>query len=129
MTTRRIIYLLLVFNCISVSHAQDTALITQLLKRIEQLQVKEDGVFPKGSFASYRTYALNRFREKADINPFYTALISMSLQDLKPKLSITQSLIAERIIEKALPSYRKFENRKGKGTYNFWPTDTPRRYR
>lgn len=126
MTTRRIIYLLLVFNCISVSHAQDTALITQLLKRIEQLQVKEDGVFPKGSFASYRTYSLNRFREKADINPFYTALISMSLQDLKPKLSITQSLIAERIIEKALPSYRKFENRKGKGTYNFWPTDTPR---
>ncbi|MBI2282774.1 MAG: hypothetical protein HYU71_03595 [Bacteroidetes bacterium] len=105
---------------------QDTALMTQLLNRIEQLQVKTDGVFPKGSFASYRTYALNQFREKADMNPFYTALIAMTLKDIRPRLSTPQQQVADRIVNHAMPSYHKYENRKGRGTYNFWPTDTPR---
>lgn len=126
MLITRFISVLFYFLLTSNLLAQDTALITQLLNRIEKLQVTSDGVFPKGSFPSYRTYALNKFREKADMNPFYTALITMSLKDIRPKLSISQQQIVDRIVNNAMPSYRKYENRKGKGTYNFWPTDTPR---
>lgn len=108
------------------SYANDTLIVSQLLERIEQLQVKADGVFPKGSFASYRTYALNKEREKADMNPFYTALIATTLKDLRPKLTPTQQEIVDRIVRNAAPSYKKYKNRKGNDTYNFWPTDTPR---
>lgn len=126
MTIRRILYFFLFSHIFSVSQAQDTALMTQLLKRIEQLQVKEDGVFPKGSFASYRLYALNKDREKADPNPFFTGLIAMTLKNIYPHLSSSQQLIANRIVEQAAPSFQKFKNRKGRDTYNFWSTDTPR---
>lgn len=100
-------------------------MISQLLHRLEQLQVKESSVFPKGMFASYRTYALNKDREKADVNAFFTGLICFTLRDLKPMLSATQQQIADSIILSANPIYEKFKNRNGKPTYNFWPTDTP----
>lgn len=126
MTSKRIFLLLLVSISSHLSFSQDTTQITQLLDRIDELQVKKDGVFPKGSFTSYRTYALNKDREKADINPFYTALIAMTLKDIRSKLTTSQQLIVDRIVSNAALSFRKFENRKGNGTYNFWPTDTPR---
>jgi hypothetical protein len=106
--------------------AQDSLVISQLLRRIDQLQAKESSVFPKGSFASYRMYALNRDRDKADVNAFFTGLIGFTLNDLQPYLSVDQQLLADRIIQNSLPVYPKFQNRKGRPTYNFWPTDTPR---
>lgn len=106
--------------------AQDSIVITQLLRRIDQLQAKESSVFPKGSFPSYRLYALNKDREKADVNIFFTGLIGFTLKDLRPKLTVLQQRIADQIINNSLPVYHKFQNRKGRNTYNFWPTDTPR---
>lgn len=126
MMRARFISVLLFLLLTNKLFAQDTALMTQVLNRIEQLQVKENGVFPKGSFASYRTYALNTHREKADMNPFYTALIAMTLKDIRPALTATQQGVVDRIVENALPSFGKYENRTGRGTYNFWSTDTPR---
>lgn len=119
-----IIQILLITCIVTPSPAQDSVIITQLLQRIEQLQAKESSVFPKGMIPSYRTYALNRDREKADVNAFFTGLISFTLQDLRPKLSPVQQVIADSIIARARPVYEKFKNRKGKPTYNFWPTDT-----
>jgi hypothetical protein len=55
--------------------------MNKLLHRIEQLQCKENGVFPKGMFPSYRTYALNKQIEKADPNIFFTELIGFTLRD------------------------------------------------
>jgi hypothetical protein len=116
--------LLLLLVCISKSKASDTSIVTQLLHRIEQFQVKDDGVFPKGVFPSYRTYALNKDRQKADINPFFTGLIVFTLNRLKDKLTPYQQKLVEQIALHAKPSFAKFKNRKGRDTYNFWPTDT-----
>lgn len=118
---------LVFFLCISsTASGNDSLIVSQLLHRIEQLQPKEYGVFPKGSIPSYRVYALNKDRMKADINAFYTGLVTFTLQDIRQELSSSQQQQAERIIANTLPVFPKFRNRKGRSTYNFWPTDTPR---
>ncbi len=121
------IYLLVI--CFSLSYftskGNDTSLATQLLERIKLLQTSSTGVFPKGVFPSYRTYALNKDRQKADINIFFTGLISFTLQNLQKSFTPYQQKIATEIITAANASAIKFKNRKGRGTYNFWPTDTP----
>jgi hypothetical protein len=106
------------------SKANDTTLTLSLLQRVKALQVKDASVFPKGAFASYRTYQYNRNFQKADINGFYTGLIVLTLRDIQPKLTTWQQQIADSIIQQALPVFDKFKNRKGRDTYNFWPTDT-----
>jgi len=98
----------------------------QLLKRVADLQCKESGVFPKGIFPSYRLYALHKSREKADVNIFFTGLIDMTLQDIWPQLTGSQQNQASQIIKLTLPAFSKFQNKRGRPTYNFWPTDTPK---
>ncbi|MEN9299567.1 MAG: hypothetical protein RLZZ429_1880 [Bacteroidota bacterium] len=105
--------------------AADTLISFKLLQRIEQLQAKESGVFPKGLFPSYRIYALNQHQQKADINIFFTGLIAFTLRDLMPYLTTYQQSIAKKIIDASLVVSDKFKNRKGRNTYNFWPTDDP----
>ncbi len=105
--------------------ANDSIMMVNLLNRIHQLQSSESSVFPKGMFPSYRLYALNKDRQKADINGFYTGLIAFTLEDIKPQLSASQQKQVDKIIDNTLPVYEKFQNRKGRNTYNFWPTDTP----
>jgi hypothetical protein len=117
---------LLIYILVSTgSFANDSLVMTQLLQRIDQLQSKQGGVFPKGIFPSYRLYALNKDREKADVNGFFTGLIVFTLEDIKPQLTPTQKQQAQQIITHTLPVYSKFQNQKGRSTYNFWPTDTP----
>lgn len=118
--------LFLLFFYTNKSIAFDTTIVTKLLHRIEQLQVKEEGVFPKGLFPSYRTYALNQDRQKADINPFFTSLIVFTLDKFKNLLTPYQQKLAEQISINAKPSFEKFKNQKDRDTYNFWPTDTPK---
>jgi hypothetical protein len=79
----------------------------QLLQRMEQLQAKESSVFPKGSFPSYRLYALNKDREKADVNGFFTGLVAFTLNDLKPQLTRHQQQLATEITKL---HYRYFQN-------------------
>lgn len=105
--------------------AADTLVSFKILQRLEQLQVKESGVFPKGLFPSYRIYALNQHQQKADINIFFTGLIAFTLRDLMPYLTTYQQAIAQKIIDESLVVSDKFKNRKGRNTYNFWPTDEP----
>jgi hypothetical protein len=121
--------LVLFSNGISASN-NDSILITQLLQKLDDLQIKENGIFPKGAFPSYRMYALNKTRYKADINPFFTGLVAFTLQHLMPDLTPSQQLQAKRIIERAKSVYPKFKNRKypERNTYNFWPTDTVQVY-
>jgi hypothetical protein len=107
-------------------NANDSLVMTQLLTHISQLQSKQNGVFPKGIFPSYRMYALNKDREKADVNGFFTGLIAFTLKDIQLQLSKEQQAQAQNIITNTLPVYTKFQNQKGRSTYNFWPTDTPK---
>ena len=120
-----LLLLVLYSNCICAT-ANDSILITQLLQKLDELQIKENGIFPKGSFPSYRMYALNKTRYKADVNPFFTGLVSFTLQGLMPYLSSSQQQKASLIIDRAKAIYPKFKNRNypERNTYNFWPTDT-----
>jgi len=104
--------------------AEDSLLISKLLQRIQNLQVKNDDVFPKGSIPSYRMYALNQHRYKADINPFFTALTGFTLRHLKNDLPTEQQILADSIIEKTMTVYPLFRNKKKDASiYNFWSTD------
>jgi len=106
--------------------ANDSLLISRLLQRIDYLQAKDNAVFPKGSIPSYRMYALNKTRYKADINPFFTGLVAFTLEDIKRDLSPTQQIQANTIIHNTQAVYQIFQNRKNKrDTYNFWPTEHP----
>ena len=118
-----LITLLLVSN---LCFANDTLVMGQLLKRIADLQCKQSGVFPKGIIPTYRLYALNKTREKAEVTNFTTGLVDMTLRDISPQLTQHQQDEAELIIDRSLEVFPKFLNRKGKPTYNFWPTDTPK---
>jgi len=106
--------------------ASDSLSIKLLLQRIASMQANTDGNIPKGSFASYRTYHLNKHRQKADINAFYTGLICFTLRDLENQFDIIEKQKVDNIINQAKPYFNKFKNQKGRNTYNFWSTDTPR---
>ncbi len=119
-------YLLVIFFLASyfTSKGNDTLFNTMLLERIKILQPKTEAVFPKGIFASYRTYSLNKDRQKADITVFFTALILSTLNSIYPELTVYQQSIVNEIKSLAIPATNKFKNQKGRNTYNFWPTDT-----
>ncbi len=110
---------------VNISKASDTLVTYQLLQRIASLQAKESDVFPKGLFPSYRLYALNSHRQKADVNIFFTGLISFTLNNMLPYFTAYQQKIAQSIILAGNAPAVKFKNQKGRNTYNFWPTDTP----
>jgi len=112
-----------IFYC-SIGFAKDTLQITQLLKRIQQLQTAENGIFPKGLFPSYRMYELNKDRQIADPNIAFTGYINYSLKAVMPNLTAYQQVIAKLIIKNSQPVFAKYKNQKGRPTYNFWPTDT-----
>ena len=107
-------------NCVI---ANDSSLTHILLKRLALLQMNSDKVFSKGSFPSYRTYALNKQIEKADENAFFTGLVSFTLRNLQNDLNEEDRKIATSIIEKTIPFFDHFKNQKGKNTYNFWSTN------
>lgn len=122
---KSIITLIIIFLT-RFAFASDSLTILQLLNRIAFLQTKEDRIFPKGSIPSYRMYAHNKDRFKADINPFFTGLVSFTLQDIHSDLTAEQKKISSQIIGNSFSVYEKFKNRKNNyPTYNFWPTDTP----
>lgn len=118
--------LIFIFLIVNNCKANDTIITHQLLTRIASLQNKESSVFPRGIFPSYRLYALNKSRSKADINIFFTGLISFTLQKMRIYLTPYQQNIADQIIARGNEPAIKFKNQKGRNTYNFWPTDTPR---
>ena len=118
-----LLFILLPVFSFTGAQANDSLLMTYLLQRIDQLQCKENGVFMKGIFPCYRTYALNKVRDKADVNMFYTGLIGFTLRDIAPQLSAQQQKLASQIIKNTLTIYPKFQNVKGRPTYNFWPTN------
>lgn len=127
MAVKKILFAQLLVLASHSLKANDTLVTTRLLERIYQLQAKESSVFPKGLIPSYRMYVLNKTREKADANIFFTALVDFTLKNLQPHFTASQQALSERIITESLPVYRKYKNpQPGKLTYNFWPKDTPR---
>lgn len=110
----------------ALAQSNTTALKQWLLDGLEQQQVKESSVFPAGSFPSWRRYALNGGVEKADVNPFFTGLIDFTLLNIHQYFNRDQQQQIDKIRKGCQQIYPKFANRRGRPTYNFWPTDTPR---
>lgn len=119
--------------CISVlllagSHLpaqNDSALITALIRDIEALQVKQDGEFYSGTFASYRDCAGFPHNYQPDNNIFFTAITAFTLNKLKDDLSNDAKERAIHIIKNAATAYHYYRNRSGKPYYNFWPVNAP----
>lgn len=97
----------------------------QVLQRIRSLQVQQHKHFPAGMFPSYREYHGTRDVFKDDDNIFFTGLIIFTLRELRPFLAGENGRIADSICRDAAPLYPLFQNRKGRGTYNFWRTNPP----
>jgi hypothetical protein len=119
------LFILFLFG-FSTATAGDSLVMTRLLQRVGELQPKNSSVFPAGSIPSYRLYALNKSRYKADVNAFFSGLVVFTLNDLRRDLSPSQQQLADGIVADCLPVFSKFKNQRGRSTYNFWPTDTPR---
>jgi hypothetical protein len=120
------LFLLFSFHEKALAQSGNAALKQWLLDGLEQQQVKESSVFPAGSFPSWRRYALNGRVEKADVNPFFTGLIDFTLLNIHQYFNPDQQQQIEKIRKGCQQIYPKFANRRGRPTYNFWPTDTPR---
>lgn len=112
------------FGCNPI-FAQQDAVHSWLLNQIQQQQTAAPPAFPEGSVPVYRRYAWNRQTEKADVNPFFTALVDFTLQNIEADLSPALQQQIKQIRLNCKKVYPKFANRTGRPTYNFWPTDTP----
>lgn len=101
----------------------DTALISQLLKRIEQHQIKDDPFFIKGSFPAYTDKYHMGYSERLKDNNTSFIIVLNTLESVRSKLTTSQKIILDSIQFRAKDVFKKFENKKGRGTYNFWRQD------
>jgi hypothetical protein len=122
---RILVLFLLQWICAAAAVANDSLDISQVLHRIRTLQVKENGDFARGMFASYREYDRHKDVFKADDNVFFTGLVIFTLRQLRPQLSVADQAVVDTICAEAAPVYTLFKNRKGRPTYNFWRTNPP----
>ncbi|MFY7651796.1 MAG: hypothetical protein ACOVQE_03800, partial [Chitinophagaceae bacterium] len=106
--------------------ANNDSIINLLMQRIAQQQHNYDTYFYPGIFPSYREYAPKANRFKKDENIYFTGLIAFSLRNLYHQLTPAQQVMADSIFRRMERIAPKYANRKGRNTYNYWPTDTLR---
>lgn len=118
--------LLLLICCIVYlfSEAQEPVTETELLLRISNQQLIKTESLIEGVLPSYISRKQTMHRDKINSNIFYNDLLIYTLKQLELSLSDTNKYMVSSIINKALGPFSKFENRKGRGTYNFWRTDS-----
>lgn len=117
--------ILLTIHIIYNSYGQDISKESIVLQAIAKLQKEKDSFYYTGMFSTLRTNARNSNIINEDNNIFFTALIAFTLEQIKSDLSSSQQILCNTIIQKAHSSYSYFRNKKGKPTYNFWPTNPP----
>jgi hypothetical protein len=98
-------------------------MISYLLKRIEQQQVTNDAFFLKGSFPAYTDNFHKGYSERIKDNNTSFCIVLNTLESVRSKLTTYQSAILDSIELRASGVFKKFENKKGRGTYNFWRQD------
>lgn len=125
---RKYLYLQIVFLFLSLNvtaNSNDSILINQLIKEIEQEQITSKGDFLNGMFYSYRKFAGYPQRTTDDENIFFTAVLSFALQNMMPWLNTNNREICKSIITKAARTYPYFQNRNNKPIYYFWQNGYP----
>ena len=91
------------------------------IQKIADLQSSGDAFFSEGLFPAQRINPKIGYN-RPDTTIFFTAIITFTLQRLKPFLNENNNKITEKIIEKATQNYPDFQNKDGLKTYNFWKT-------
>lgn len=104
--------------------AQDSALINYLMNRIEQEQIKSDSFFLPGGFPSYISNKPRFTQKKGDNNMFFNGLILCTIKDVKEELSLNNQKIFDSMVVRSTPFFKRFENKTGRSTYNYWRTDS-----
>ncbi len=110
----------------AIAHAQssDSLLISELIRDIGQMQVKENGAhFYTGMFPSFRECGGFPHNYQPDNNMFYTAVSAFALKKMLPDLLEKERYPVERIIERASPVFARYRNRQNHPFYSFWATD------
>jgi hypothetical protein len=115
-----------VFSISCHIYGNDSILIHRLVQRLTSLQIKNNKDFSDGIFPSFRNYQMRQETYKNDDNIFFTALIIHTLKQLLPYLSVQDQLLCKDMFVKAMPAFKKYKNRNGFNTYNFWQTETPK---
>ena len=117
------IFILILFSFYTVQASVDTAWVSYLLKRIEQQQVKDDPFFIKGSFPAYTDKYHKGYSERIKDNNTSFCIVLNTLESVRSKLTAYQSVLLDSIQVRASGVFKKFENKNGRGTYNFWRQD------
>ena len=126
---KQFVFSVVLFFCFQLLHASpDTAWISFLLKRIEQQQINDDKFFLKGSYPAYTDQYHRGYSERIkDINTSVHVVIN-TLEVVRKKLLPTQAAVIDSIRSRSLVAFKKFQNKDGKGSYNFWRQDTAYRF-
>ena len=98
-----------------------------VIERISALQSEGAIYFDEGLFPAYRTNRYLGYR-RPDTTVFFTATIVFTLQKIKHLLSPKNQKKIDKITQKAIPNYPKFQNKDGLKTYNFWKTKPSRHF-
>jgi hypothetical protein len=99
-----------------------------LIQKIAHLQdTSNRKYFPEGIFESYRSNEIWRYR-RPDTNVFFTAIIVFTLNNIKEFLSPESQILVEKITDKAVRSYKLFQNKDGLNTYNFFQTNPSKHF-
>jgi hypothetical protein len=108
----------------TIAQNSDSIWVDSLLNDIYKEQVSVNADFKKGSFPSFRQYGWG-WKLKKDPNIFFTSLIVYTLNQIKPKLIVSQQAKVEQITKNALEAFPFYKNKKGRNSYNFWETNPP----
>lgn len=98
-----------------------------LINWLYQMQSDGKSFYDAGLFPSQRIHPVLSYH-KEDNNIFFTALITLILQDVAPHLSDKSEKKAKDMIQEAVSNYPKYRNKDGGPTYNFWQTDPPQHF-
>lgn len=100
------------------------SLMHSLVQRLSYIQANHgDSYFAPGIFPCYRKMVVTGKYYK-DENIFYTGIIALTLQRIKPQLSAQDQAICDTILQRIKQSAHKFKNQSGRPTYNFGANDT-----
>ncbi len=110
--------------CSLISSAQQPVTESDLLLRIKNQQAIRNQSLIDGVLPSYISRKPTMSSKKIDTNIFYNDLLIYTLKQLAPSLNYSNQVKVDSIIQRGQIPFPKFENRKGRGTYNFWRTDS-----
>lgn len=109
---------------------KDTAFISFLMNRIleQQIQSANHPHFMKGLVPGYVGKQSEGYSEEIKDNNTSILLVLDMLDNTRSRLNPYQKTLLDTIRSRSLPSLKKFENKFGRGTINFWRQDQPHKF-